>query len=321
MTAESAPEVAAADATPRPAWALVPERGSMPMLRLMTWLSLTFGRRPSRLIVYGIALYFLLTAPAARDASRKYLRRALEREPGWTDLFRHIMSFASTIHDRLYLLNERFDLFDIRVQGREFLAGAIEQGGGVFLMGAHMGSFEVLHALSGQHPGVRAAMVMYGDNAQKINTTLGAINPAWQQDVIALGRIDSMLNVREQLDAGAFIGVLGDRSFGNDTTVPISFLGAPARLPVGAFRMAAVLRRPVIFMAGIYLGGNRYAVHFEELADFSQIPRQERSAAIEDALARYARLLETYCRMAPYNWFNFFDFWSPSTPVEAVSDG
>ncbi|MEO8136443.1 MAG: acyl-CoA synthetase [Betaproteobacteria bacterium] len=304
----------------KPAWTVAPERGSMPLLRFMTWLSLTIGRRASRLIVYGIAMYFLLTAPDARRASRVYLRRALEREPGWPDLFRHVMSFASTIHDRLYLLNSRFDLFDITVHGRERLVGALEIGGGAFLMGAHMGSFEVLHALSRQHPGVRAAMVMYEDNASKINAMLAAINPVSQQDIIPLGRIDSMLNVQRQLDAGAFIGVLGDRSFGTDAPVPVSFLGTPAPLPVSAFRMAAVLRRQVIFMAGLYLGGNRYAVHFEDLADFSQTPRNERAAAIEAALTRYAHLLETCCRMAPYNWFNFFDFWAPASGPDSATD-
>jgi predicted LPLAT superfamily acyltransferase len=28
----------------------------------------------------------------------------------------------------------------------------------------------------------------------------------------------------------------------------------------------------------------------------------------------YATLIDYYCRAAPYNWFNFFDFWqAPST--------
>ena len=40
------------------------------MLRLMTWLSLNLGRTLTRPIVYGISLYFLAFAPAARRASR-----------------------------------------------------------------------------------------------------------------------------------------------------------------------------------------------------------------------------------------------------------
>jgi hypothetical protein len=73
--------------------------------------------------------------------------------------------------------------------------------------------------------------------------------------------------------------------------------------------MAALLRQPVIFMTGLYLGTNRYEIYFEQLADFSQTPLQERDQAIQTAIQRYASLLEHYCRLAPYNWFNFFDFW------------
>ncbi len=43
-------------------------------------------------------------------------------------------------------------------------------------------------------------------------------------------------------------------------------------------RLAAMLKRPVLFMSGLYLGGNRYAIHFERLADFSTLERSERDA-------------------------------------------
>ena len=80
-------------------------------------------------------------------------------------------------------------------------------------------------------------------------------------------------------------------------------------MPTGPFRMAALLRRPVVFMVGLYMGGNRYQVHFETLADFSNIPKGQRSQVVENAIARYAELLNHYTRLAPYNWFNFFDYW------------
>jgi predicted LPLAT superfamily acyltransferase len=74
-------------------------------------------------------------------------------------------------------------------------------------------------------------------------------------------------------------------------------------------RAAAVLRRPVFFMVGLYRGGNRYHTVFERLADFSELRAADRDAAVEAAIRRYAALLEKYCRSDPYNWFNFFDFW------------
>jgi predicted LPLAT superfamily acyltransferase len=118
-----------------------------------------------------------------------------------------------------------------------------------------------------------------------------------------------MLQARDRLDAGHLVGLLADRGLGGDPMRDCDFLGAPAPFPTGPFRMAAMLRRPVLLMAGLYLGGNRYRIHFEPLADFSQTARDERDAAIADAQRHYAAGLERLCRTAPYNWFNFFDFW------------
>ncbi len=288
------------------------------MLRIMTWISLRLGRRAGRVVLHLIASYFLLFAPASRRASRDYLRRALDRPVDLRDLYRHFFTFAATIHDRVYLVNRRFDLFEFEVHGEDALRSLLADGKGLFLMGAHLGSFEAIRALGRKGAEVRIAMVMHQDNAQKINAMLGAINPEAVQDIIGLGHVDSMLQVRQRLDEGCAVGMLADRTPGNDTLYPVRLLGADANLPTGPFRMAALLRRPVIFMTGLYLGGNRYAIHFDQLADFSNIAAGQRDLAVQAAITRYAALLEHYCRAAPYNWFNFFDFWQP-TPTTIPS--
>jgi len=304
----TAPEMAR-QASPRAEWAVRPERSNRAMLRLMTWISLRLGRAPARLVLAGTSLYFVLFAPAAKAASRAYLRRALGREPRFADLVRHFHSFASTIHDRVFLLNARFDLFRVEVHGEDVIKDVLAAGRGAFLMGAHMGSFEVARAIGRRQPGLRVAMVMYEENARKLNAALAAINPAAAQEIIPLGQIDSMLRVQACLDEGMVLGVLGDRTLGGDPTLRVPFLGADAEFPVGPMRLAAMLKRPVLFMSGLYLGGNRYAIHFERLADFSDVDRSGREAAIQSAVADYAACLERHCRAAPYNWFNFFDFW------------
>jgi predicted LPLAT superfamily acyltransferase len=304
---------------PQAEWANRPERTNMAMLRLMSWISLCLGRPASRVVLHFIAAYFLLLAPAARRSSRNYLRRALRREPGWRDLFQHFLCFASTIHDRVYLINDRFDLFDIAVHGEASITEARAVGQGILMMGVHLGSFEVIRSIGRNDVGLRVAMVMYEENARKLNAMLAAINPAAQQNIISLGQIDSMLRVRDRLDDGSVVGILEDRTLGDDRVMPVRFLGADAPLPVGPFHLAAMLRRPVIFMVGLYLGGNRYEIYFEPLADFSQTPPAERETAVEAAIVRYAAILERYCRSAPYNWFNFFDFWR--APQEQATAG
>ena len=290
-------------------------------LRLMTWISLRLGRGPSRVVLFAIAAYFLAFAPTARRMSRRYLQRALGLRPpeevGWKALYQHFLSFASVVHDRVYLINDRYDLFDIRVHNQALIESLLADGRGAFLIGAHLGSFEVLRAIGRKQPGLRVAMAMYEENARKINAALAAINPNAQQGIIALGHIDSMIQVHELLSQGTVVGMLGDRSLGNDETRDVEFLGAAAPLPLGPFRMAAIMKCPVLFMTGLYRGGNRYDIHFEALADFSAVAPRGRALAVQAAMARYAALLEQYCRQAPYNWFNFFDFWRASGPREA----
>jgi len=293
-------------------WVAARERGTAGMLRIMTFLSLRMGRPASRVVLYGIALYFFLFAPTPRRHMRDYLRRVLGRSPSPLDRYRLLLSFATTIHDRVYLLNQRLDLFDISVEGHELADTRINQGQGVLLMGAHMGSFEVIRAVGLRRPDLKLALTMYEENARKISTMLSAVNPALVPDIIPLGRVDSMLAVQSRLADGAFVGVLGDRTIGEDARQPVAFIGATAWFPTGAMRAAAMLRCPVIFMVGLYRGANRYRVVFESLADFSQTPRDERAAQIHDAIERYAALLEKYCRSDPYNWFNFFNFWQES---------
>lgn len=295
-------------------WTRNRERGSAGLLRLMTFLSLRVGRRASRIILYGIALYFYLFAPRARRSSLHYLQRALRRRPTARDRFRQVLYFASTIHDRVFLLNDQFDQFDISIEGEALLLGTLAAGRGGFLMGGHLGSFEVLRALGRRRGGLSVVMAMYEDNARRINAALAAINPAASLEIVPLGQMSSMIRIVERLDQGAFVGVLADRTLGSEPVRRLPFLGEPAAFPLGPMRAAALMQRPVIFMTGLYRGGNRYHLVFEPVADFSTVSRAERNAQVDAAVARYAGMLEKYCRSDPYDWFNFFDFWHTRTP-------
>jgi len=315
--ADDAAGIDAPGARASSAWARHAERGSRLLLRLMSWLSRKLGRGVSRGIVYVIAAYFFVFAPTARRHARAYLRRALGRAPTARDRFRQILSFATTIHDRVYLLDGRYDLFQISVEGEAMVQAALQQQGGAFLIGAHLGSFEVTRALGRRQQGLEVAMAMYADNARKINATLAAINPRASADVIELGNMSAMLDIRARLDGGSFVGMLGDRTLGAEPSEQVPFLGSPAPFPTGPMRAAAMLRRPVYFMAGLYLGGNHYHIVFEQLADFSEVSADARTPAVSAALRAYAAAIERRCRSNPYNWFNFFDFW-PSQPAPAA---
>jgi predicted LPLAT superfamily acyltransferase/3-hydroxymyristoyl/3-hydroxydecanoyl-(acyl carrier protein) dehydratase len=299
-------------------WAGARERGSVTLTRVMIFLSLTLGRSVARVLLYGIAGYFFLSGPRARRAARNYLRRALPREPTAIDAFRQVFTFASTILDRLYLANERYELFDITVEDESLVRSIVQRGTGAFLLGAHLGSFEIVSAIGRRQPGLRVAMAMYEDAASKLNA-LAMSKPASAPEIIPLGHLDAMLRIRDCLESGSFVGMLADRTIGEAPAQRVEFLGSPALFPSGPMRAAAALRRPVFFMAGLYRGGNRYHVVLREVADFSSLPRDRRDAEVSQAIRRYAAMLEECCRSDPYNWFNFYDFWHDA-PGETRGD-
>ena len=78
------------------------------------------------------------------------------------------------------------------------------------------------------------------------------------------------------------------------------------------FILAAALHCPVYLTFGIYRGGTRYELYCEPFADRIDLPRKQRDLALRQVAQRYADRLQAFVRLAPYNWFNFYDFWGKS---------
>ncbi len=293
-------------AAPRPEWVDRPERGSTLAFRLAVWIMLTLGRPVGRLLLYPICAYFVLFSRRTRRASADYLRRVLGR-PG--SVFRHYHSFAATILDRVYFLSGRYAEFEVTARVSAATQATLRRGGCI-LLGSHLGSFEALRARSVVDGVPPVNMLMYVDNAGKANGVLHQLAPEIESRIIPLGNPDSLLRVHECLARGEIVGILGDRAWRNERTWRCDFLGAPASLPLGPLLLAGLLQAPVVLCFGLYLGGKRYQIHLERFADAITLDRRDREASVRPWVERYARRLEHHCRAAPYNWFNFYDYWA-----------
>src|SRR5438034_11752136 len=82
-------------------WSALPERGTLPSLRLLAWIATRIGRWAGRLLLYPITSYFVFTACAARRTSYEYLKQIRGYPAHWWNVFRHFHCFAATILDRL----------------------------------------------------------------------------------------------------------------------------------------------------------------------------------------------------------------------------
>ncbi len=298
------------------AWQQRPEGGSPQGLRLIRWVALWVSAPVARASLYPITLYFLIMRGVERRASRDYLQRVLQRKPGLLHVARHIHTFATTILDRVFLLTNRFDTKRVRVHGLPELRRHLDAGHGVLLIGSHFGSFEAVRAAGLAQDELTLRILMdYQHNAQ-LSTLLDALNPRARNSVIdAAGESTQvLLQIHETLTAGGLVGILADRARAGEHTLECPLLGAPVALPSSPFRLAAALHQPVMLIFGVLRPDNTYDVYFEAFADEITLgPRSEREQALYGWMRQYAQRLEHHMKDAPYNWFNFYDFWSHHT--------
>jgi predicted LPLAT superfamily acyltransferase len=290
-------------------WAQLQERGSTTALHLIHWIGVRIGRWAGRFLLYPITLYYVLIAVPQRQASRLYLRRVLHREPHWLDIFRHIHCYAATILDRVYLLTGQFERFDIRIHQGHLILDQMQSGQGCLLLGAHLGSFEVTRVLGVTSRRFPLKILMNVAHNRRMTQFMDALNPELAATIIPIDGPDTLLGVKDHLDRGYLVGALGDRILHDEKAVRCRFFGAQARFPSGPLLLAALTGCPVILFFGLYRGGNRYDIYFERLADSITLDRSRRQQELHYWTQRYAERLEHYTRSAPYNWFNFYDFW------------
>jgi predicted LPLAT superfamily acyltransferase len=305
-------------------WIERPEGGSTLGLKLLLNFALLCGRTAARLVLYPITLYFFIRRGPERRASRQYLTRLLQRRAKTSEVFRHIHAFASVTLDRVFLLAERFKRFEPKVYGLDQLHAAWKEGRGVLVFGVHVGSFDALRVLAERNPNLKMRVVLDVEHNPRLTELLQALNPKIAQAVINPRQdgASTALAIKEALDEGALVTLLVDRARPGNAVVPTEFLGAPAPFPTAPWLLAAAVKVPVVLCFGLYRGSNRYDLHFEHFADRLTIERGNREAALKVIVQRFADRLAHHVRSAPYNWFNFYDFWQlQESAADAVGPG
>ena len=295
-------------------WRSHKERSTPSMVRLIVRLATKLPRSLVRLLLYPIVAYFLLTSPSARAASRDYLRRVLDHVPGGRDMWRHFFAFASCTLDRIFLLSKRHQAIEVDVDRPAEVRDVVARSTGCLLFVAHFGSAEALRYIAVDQRSLPLSILLDRKHGRILTELLEELNPELASSIIDASERGPqlVLTLKEAVQRGRMLGIMVDRALATDRSVAVDFLGGRARFPVGPWQMAHALQVPIVLGFGVYHGGHRYTTHFELFAESLRLPRENREAAITAAAQRYAQRLETYARAAPYNWFNFYDYWQPA---------
>ena len=313
-------------------WARLAERGTSWGIKSVYLTCQVLGPRAARLLLMPVVAYFFLSGAAARRASHDYLLRLhrhcgvlpeLASEPGWRDTLRHFLRFSSAALDKVLAwrgadLSRRVNAADLAA-----LDTAARRVRGALVIGSHFGNLEMCRALATHAGHRRINAVVHSAHAAKFAAMLARSNPEAGFKLLQVNDFgaDTAILLREKIDAGEWLVIVGDRTpvAENGRVVSASFLGAPALFSQGPYILAHLLQCPVYLLACFRDPGSQdYRIVFEAFAESVILPRRGREAAIAELAQRYASWLERQCRRAPFEWFNFYDFWAPgAVPAKA----
>ena len=298
-------------------WARTEERGDIRMMILGARVLDIFGYYIGLVVATIAVFFFFVTGRSSRAGSRIYLERLHNAHPtavGRPNLFRifvHHWHFAIAAMDRLMFWQGKLDKFQITTSGREHILAKRDRG--ILLIGAHMGSFDVMRAFSVERD-LPINVVMYRANAAKFNALLEKLNPGASIRIFDLdgSDINRVFELKEALDRGELVALLADRAppYGRSRMCRVDFMGEEAGFPQNPWILAHMLECEVFLASGMRTGLRRYSVKVEPFAEQILLPRKTRAEDLKSYVIQYATRLEEICAANPYEWFNFYDFWA-----------
>ena len=283
------------------------------------------GPRFVKLLVVPVALYYFLSSPTVRKVSGDYLSR-LQRVaknkglsiqlPGGNLLgmtLRHILSFAWSMVDRIYVWSKGLDAVRYQIEGRElFEAVTRSKHQGALFLTSHLGNFDLAIALCEIDPTKRFNVVLQANYSRIYNQFRKKIYASDQvrfidpQDITPIETID----LTQRAANGEVIIISADRTLDahGKHNMPVDFLGEQAAFPAGPYILAHFLEVPIYSLFAI----QKRDVCLIKVELFEQkitLPRQNRQTAIKQYVQKFAARLERECFDYPLQWYNFYDFW------------
>ncbi|MBR8131479.1 glycosyltransferase family 2 protein [Burkholderia ambifaria] len=301
------------------AWWRMPERGSRIGMALLALSCRWFGKGFTSFWLHPIVGYFVLTNRTARSASHAYIARLRDAQaaavpkPGWRSAYRHMLAFAQAGFDKFVAWSGRLDELDVRFDDSSAFDALAASGRGALVIGAHLGNLEMTRALALRDAHTKVTAIVYTEHAKRFTGVLAGANQAFGKQLVEVSDFgpDTAMMMQSRIDAGELLVIVGDRVPPHDSgkTVDARFLDAQAPFAQGPYILAHALGCPV-YLFFCLKEQRGYRLYFEPFADRIELPRRERASHVAQWAQRYAVRLEHYCRKAPYQWFNFFDFWA-----------
>jgi Kdo2-lipid IVA lauroyltransferase/acyltransferase len=252
---------------------------------------LRLGRGRTEILRHNLALAF----PELDETARERLGLEVARHFGRVTL------------DALRLQRATPDslLHETTVLGREHLESARADGRGVFLLSAHIGSWEVAALVAGLLiPGGFSVINRPLDNPL-LDVELARLRSSFGNR--ALGKKRISLEIMRELKAGRVVGILIDQRALPGAAVEVPFFGHAAATHAVLGRLVERTGAPVVPLWAFWEAPARYTVRFDPPLRRDELPPEDRDAL--GLTRRFLAVTEAVIRERPEQWLWFHDRW------------
>ena len=292
------------------AWWQEREKGGEFALKLTAFLVATLPKILLKPIVFCVSFCYHLACKNERENINFYLDLLHKRGVKTRGAFRSFYEFSLAICDKFRVWSGKISLNDIDIKNLERIKKEFEsRKQGQIMLVSHFGNTDIASALHSKVSWLgEITILLYSKHAAKFARALKNAGASGVK-IFEVDELDinTMIRLKEIIQSGGHIGVMGDRTPINGKSARISFLGRECEFPVGAFLLAGILETKISSFWAVSKNG-RYEVSVENIADCVRLGRDKMQSA-QKYLEIYVRLLERKCEAYPHQFFNFYDFW------------
>ena len=299
-------------------WAQLEELSTLWGMRFLLRIYLLLGRTVLQVFLYPVVTYYWLINGSGRRASQSYLSRVAKFTPAaklnssLLCSYKHFISFANAIIDKLAAWTGALSQADVKYHGRDQLLAETKKGRGVVLLGSHLGNLEVCRVLAYLEQDILINVLVHTRHAEKFNRLLNQYNDKSRLNLIQVTEITAATSIllSDKIDNGELVIIAADRTpVGHSQRIAkVDFLGDQALFPQGPFILASLLKCPVYTVFCLKQQGKQ-VIYFDYFSADLKFPKKNRGQAMQQIIQNYADRLQYYCLKEPLQWFNFFDFW------------
>lgn len=265
--------------------------------KIFIWL-LKIGVLPAYALLVFVAAYFALLKRKLGVGSRIYLEKMFGNRPGFFSprVYRHFFNFGMTLIDRTAYLsgNGKIKLECSDSDGK--LRAALAEGKGVVVLAAHIGGWQAASSALVRF-GVPVKVLGVDFEDEKISRMISRTEKMAVPEVTDSSGGD-FAGAYGTLRGGGIVAMHADRYMSGRFSEK-TFLGQGARFPTFAYSLAKSAGAPLVQIICVRTSLFKYETFAYRLG-----------AGGSDPLDDYVKNIEAILGKYPFQWFNFFDFWT-----------